>query len=157
MSDVPNFGELLAGMIGTLPDSALPGLLCGLERAAGARYRQWAEASSGSEAEMLLACAEREEEISRRVAKLLPTPEAERGAVEACLPDAIATYRDVFEGLPLLEQLRIQAAAELQGAAAWRGIADRTDDPQVRAGLEGCAVLEEETSRAVADMLAKRA
>ena len=52
-------------------------------------------------------------------------------------------YYEVFSGLSPLEQMTIQANAERQGAAAWRGMIEQESDPQTRAALEECARIEE--------------
>ena len=53
------------------------------------------------------------------------------------------------------EQLRLQAAAELQGAHAWRSIAAGVSDPTVSAELARCSELEEISSAMVLQVLAK--
>ena len=59
------------------------------------------------------------------------------------LPYAREVYASLFEGLDVEDQLAIQAGAERQGAAAWRGLADRRPREEV---LEACARLEEESA-----------
>ena len=44
---IPNFGELLAPYIGSVPEQAVPAFLASLERTAADRYRMWAEAVPG--------------------------------------------------------------------------------------------------------------
>ncbi len=39
---IPNFGELLAPQIGSVPEDAVPAFLARLERSAAQRYREWA-------------------------------------------------------------------------------------------------------------------
>jgi hypothetical protein len=53
------------------------------------------------------------------------------------------TYYAVFAGLTPIEQMTIQANAERQGAAAWRGLIESENDEAVRAALEECAQIEE--------------
>ncbi len=53
------------------------------------------------------------------------------------------SYYDVFSNLATLEQLAIQANAERQGAAAWRGMIEQEPDEATRAVLEHCARTEE--------------
>lgn len=148
MSSAPNFGELLAPFIGRIPADAMPRFLALLERGAAERYRGWAR-ELPSEAPVLLECAAREDEIADRVEALYPISPQLAKEIEAPLPEARETYLGVFEKLPILEQLRIQADAERQGAAAWRGIAAGQSDPSVSAELERCSTLEETSAQAL--------
>jgi hypothetical protein len=151
--DVPNFGVLLAPAIAALPEAARPAMLCGLERAAAARYRAWAEELPDHKA-ALLACAEREDEIANSVAGLFPLDAAGRQAVDKALPEAIAIYHDAFAPHPVLEQLYLQSEAELQGAAAWANIAKAFESGTETDTLARCSALEEENSRAAKEVLA---
>ena len=62
------------------------------------------------------------------------------------LPGAKKTYFEVFVGRSLRAQLEIQANAERQGAAAWRGIKAQQTESDVKLELEACAALEEATA-----------
>ena len=145
MSDAPNFAELLAPFLGKLDDATRPAFLAGLERGAAGRYRVWAEQSPGH-AEGLSACADREDEIARIADGLFPVDDSDRKAIAGLLPDATRIYMELFDGLSLERQWRLQANAERQGAAAWRGIAAQVDDASTREALERCAGLEEESA-----------
>ena len=150
MSDIeaPNFATLLAPFIVEVPEEGRPRFLALLERGAAARYRAWAR-ELPEHAAILRACADREDEIADRVESLFPiAPELEKQIAEP-LPRARDTYYDVFAGVPLLDQLAIQANAERQGAAAWRGMAASHEDAAVREELERCAQLEEESATAL--------
>jgi hypothetical protein len=151
--EVPNFGALLGAAVSELPDAARPALLCGLERAAARRYRDWA-AELPAHAEALHGCAQREDEIADLVSGLFPIDAALQEAVDKALPAAIAIFLNAFDEHPALDQLYIQSEAELQGAAAWVGIAQAVDDPADKATLARCSALEEESSRVVKDLLA---
>ena len=148
MSGAPNFGALLAPFIGRVPADARPRFLALLERGAAERYRGWAQELPG-EATVLLECAAREDEIADRVEALYPISPELAKEIEEPLPEAREAYLAVFEKLPILDQLRIQADAERQGAAAWRGIAADQSDPGVSAELERCSTLEETSARAL--------
>jgi len=139
---IPNFGALLGPAIGGVPERSRPAFLALLERGAADRYRHWASRVADA-AEGLLECAEREEAIARRVEALLPAAEDDHTAMQDALPVARDAYYAVFEGLSLLDQLRIQANAERQGAAAWRSLAAGQESASLREALEACAVLEE--------------
>jgi hypothetical protein len=144
MSDlvIPNFGVLLGPAIGEVPARSRPAFLAQLERGAADRYRLWASRIADA-AEGLLACAEREDAIARQVEALLPATEADHAAMEKAIPVARDAYYGAFDGLSLTNQLRIQANAERQGAAAWRSLAAGQEDARVCEALEACAVLEE--------------
>lgn len=154
MSDTPNFGELLAPMMGAVPELALPRFLATLERGAAARYRLWAEQAGDDEtARGLTACAGREDEIASRVEQLVPIDGAGQAAIDAAFPAARDAYFEVFAGLSAREQWRIQASAERQGAAAWRGMVAGSTDSDTREVLEGCALLEEENAAYLESLL----
>jgi hypothetical protein len=151
--EVPSFGQLLAPVIGSVPPEGTPALLSGLERAAAGRYRAWAEALP-AHAEVLLACAAREDEIAERVRGLFPIDRATQEAVDKALPGAIALYHRAFDPHPIEDQLYLQSEAELQGAQAWQGIASGVTEASRRETLSRCTALEEESSRAVKALLA---
>jgi hypothetical protein len=141
----PDIGKLLAPQLGSLPDGALPGFLALLERGAAARYRRWAS-ELPAHADGLRACAAREDEIADRVDTLFPLEPDLRERLEGELPAAAKIYGSLFDGLDPLDQLAVQAGAERQGAAAWRGLAAPLSDPALRDALEACARLEEESA-----------
>jgi hypothetical protein len=151
---VPNFGAVLATHINAVPDEGQPAFLAGLERSAAARYRSWAEALP-DHAEVLNACAAREDEIADRVAGLFPVSAETQSALDAALPAAIQTYYEVFSEYAVLEQLYLQSEAELQGSQAWVGIASQIEDEGTREILARCTALEVESSQAVKALLEK--
>ena len=144
MSNVkaPNFAVLLGPFIAEVPEDGRPRFLALLERGAAERYRGWAR-ELPEHAEMLLACAAREDEIADRVEKLYPIAAALEKEIAQPLPRARDAYFGVFADLSIRDQLAIQASAERQGAAAWRGLASQHPDPASREELERCALLEE--------------
>lgn len=147
----PDFAALLAPYIGAVPPEALPAFLARLERTAAQRYRQWA-GDFPEHAQGLLACAGREDLIADEVERIYPaTQAAQIEAMDAALAPARDTYYAVFARLSPTEQLTVQANAERQGAAAWRGMLAQEQDAQNRAVLEACARHEE----ASADFLDK--
>lgn len=154
--DTPDFGALLRDHIDGVPATARPAFLAGLERSAAARYRSWAE-QAPEHAPTLLECARREDEIADLVDGLFPISAADRSAVEERLPAAVDRYYEIFAPYSVIEQLHLQSEAELQGARAWAGIAGRLDDPAALTVLARCSELEEESSRAVKDLLADHA
>ena len=144
----PDFGELLAPFIGAVPEQALPNFLALLERGAAQRYREWAD-QLPTHAAGLNACASREDEIADIVEGLFPIDSSLQASLQAPLPAARDTYYQVFSGLPLSGQLAIQADAELQGAAAWRGMLEEPVPEAVRHGLERCAGAQEVLAQAM--------
>jgi hypothetical protein len=142
----PDIGKLLSRPLSALPEGALPGFLALLERGAAARYREWADALP-EYADGLRACAAREEEIADRIDAAFPMASPLRERSERQLPEARELYGSLFVGHGPEDQLAIQAGAERQGAAAWRGLAAGVDDPALREVLESCARLEEESAR----------
>jgi hypothetical protein len=139
---VPDVGGLLAGFMAQVPEAARPRFLALLERGAAARYRYWAE-QLPAHAAGLRACAAREEEIATRSEAVVPIDAGAREKLESLIPAARDAYYAIFDGVPILEQLRIQAGAERLGAGAWRGMAQAMSDAHAREVLDGCAVLEE--------------
>ena len=139
----PDFATLLAPFIDAVPPEAFPAFLARLERTAAQRYRMWAEAVP-EHAEGLLGCAAREEEIADCVEQLYPVADPEHlAAMESATGPAREAYYSVFAKLTPVEQMSIQANAERQGAAAWRGMKDQESEPTTQAVLEQCALLEE--------------
>ena len=140
---VPNFGELLAPYIGSVPPEAVPSFLARLERTAADRYRMWAEAVP-EHSEGLLACAAREDDIADRAEQIYPATAPEQvAAMEAAIGPAKSTYYEVFSTLTPIEQMAVQAKAERQGAAAWRAMIETEENSEVRSALEAMARIEE--------------
>lgn len=159
MSDdpaIPRFAEILAPVIGRVPESLVPAFLAGLERSAAERYRRWAEAAGDpDERQGLLDCAGREDEIATRVQALFPVSDAAARQVEEHLPEARQTYLATFDPHPVRHQYRMQASAEREGAAAWRSLAAGQPDPDVQKELQACAELEEASAGWLEDLLTR--
>jgi len=146
-SALPNVGEALAPVLSRVPREQQPVLIALAERMAAERYRAWAAlASEPAQRAQLLACAEREEEIARRVEALHPEAEALQRDLVAKHPELLELGRTLFAGRPLAEQFRVQARGERLGAATWRSFAKRESDASRRDVLQACAVLEEESA-----------
>jgi len=117
------------------------------ERLAADRYRGWAcEVGDPARASLLLACAEREEEIARRVQALHPDAATIQRDILARNPDLEDINRSIFAGRPLDQQFALQAQGERLGAATWRSFAGREEDMRARDTFLGCANLEEENA-----------
>ena len=147
-SETPNFGLLLAPVLSRVEDAARPRFLALLERTAADRYRRWAS-ELPEQADVLLECAKREDEIADRVEAIFPIAAEKLLELQALLPQARDIYYAAFDGLNVVDQILIQADAELQGANAWRSVASRLSDPTMLAELATCSELEEASSRAV--------
>lgn len=156
LPETPQFGELLAPYIGSVPDEARPTFLAGLERSAAERYRRWAEVVPDHSA-TLLECARREDEIADLVSELFPVDEALQRRIDDALPAAVDLYYEVFDPHPPLHQLHLQSEAELQGAMAWVHLADRLPDgpdaDAARIVLARCTELERASSADVKALL----
>ena len=150
-----NFGALLTPVLSRVPDPDRPRFLALLERTAADRYRAWA-GELPHEAEVLNGCAQREDEIADRIEARFEIDDASLAELRTLLPEARALYYAAFDGFSIDDQLRMQADAELQGANAWRSIAQRVSDASVIAELVRCSALEEETSRVVTELLERR-
>lgn len=151
----PQFAELLGPCIAQVPTEAIPRFLALLERGAADRYRQWSR-EIPEHVEVLMACALREDDIADRIERVWPVADAVLEQMHTLLPQARDLYYGAFVGLSPWDQLSLQANAELQGAAAWRGIASSLSDPTVINELERCAVLEEESSRELQRIIVRR-
>ncbi len=76
-------------------------------------------------------------------------------APEAKAEDPIAALGAMFAKKPLDEQQRLLATLEHAGAATYRSIAAKIEDPAVRAELEAAALREEENARVLERLLAR--
>jgi hypothetical protein len=146
-SELPNIGELIAPVLQRVPARERPLLIALAERLAAERYRGWAAVPTqrGNRAG-LLACADREEEIARRVEALHPAAASVQRDLLARHPELERINRDLFAGRPLEEQFAIQARGERLGAATWRSLARQAASGSEREALLGCALLEEESA-----------
>ncbi len=152
MPQLPSVGELIAPIIGDVPEEQRPLLVALAEKIAAGRYRDWAEQASGSDRHALLACADREEEIARRVESLYPDAAAVQADLLVKHPDIEQAYRDLFSGHPIQDQYAIQADGERLGAATWRALARDADRDEQRKVFFDNAELEE-ASAAVLEAL----
>lgn len=129
-----------------------PRFLAMLERTAADRYRAWAE-QLPQHRDLLLGCAGREDEIADRIEAAFAASEGELDRLRSLLPQAREIYYAAFDGVGVMDQLRMQADAELQGANAWRSVAKGVTDEAVRRELATCSELEEHSSREVRTIL----
>lgn len=144
---LPNIAEVVARILQRVPREERPLLLALSERRAAERYRGWAgEVAAPDRKAGLLACAEREEEIGRRVEALYPEAASIQRDILSRNPDLPDISRSLFAGYPLDQQLVIQARGERLGAGTWRAFAQDEKTDEVRQTFLGCALLEEESA-----------
>jgi len=152
---IPDVGELLAPVLARVAREQRPLLLAIAERLAAKRYRGWAaDPANAAHASALHACADREEEIARRIEALHADAAVLQDAILAANPDLEDVNRAIFAGRPLAQQFAIQARGERLGAATWRAFARTEEDATRRAAILACADLEEESARALEAVLA---
>jgi hypothetical protein len=144
-NSVPTLAEALRDFLQRVPVEQQQLLIALSERMAAERYRGWAVLAPAHRA-ALLACAEREDEVARRVEALHHGAAATQAEISARNPDLAQLTRSFFAPYSLAKQLRLQAEAERLGAATWRSLAKRQSDAAVRDVFLGCALLEEESA-----------
>jgi hypothetical protein len=141
---IPNIVEILGGVLPNIDLKLQPLLLAKLERLAAQRYRSWAsDHLDQSVKEGLLACADREEEIAKRVESLEPNAPAIQDKLLSDHPELLDLNRTLFEGRPLKIQFAMQADGERAGAAAWKAYAAAASDPSAQELLQSCSALEQ--------------
>jgi len=156
--EIPNVGEALRPVLQRIPRERQPLLIALAERLAAERYRGWArEADDATERAGLVACAEREVEIARRVEALYPEAAAAQRELLVANPDLLDVNRTLFAGQPVTRQYAIQAGGERLGSATWRAFARDETDPARADVLRTCARLEEESAEFLESVLRRGA
>ncbi len=149
-----NFGQLLAPVLADLGSDIRPAFLARLERTAADRYRTWSTELPAWSSE-LLRCAAAEDEIADRVSAAFPITDAQAAELDSRLPKARSIYYAAFDGLTVIEQLQLQAAAERQGANAWKSVALSPGlSTSVLDELAVCSLLEESSADLLDALLA---
>lgn len=152
--DLPDVGAVLAGVLVRVPRAEQPLLIAIAERMAADRYRGWAVQAADSERRaQLLACADREEQIARRVESLFPEADAIQRDLRAKHPDLVELNRSLFAERPLRQQLAIQAQGERLGSATWQAFARESRGAAQQTFLS-CARLEERNALVLEAILA---
>ena len=145
--ELPDIADVVSRILQRVPREHRPILLAQRERVSAARYRGWAnEARDPAQRAGFLACAEREEEIARRVETLYPAAEAIQRDILARHPDLATLTGSLYSGYSLDQQFTLQARAERFGATTWRAFADDEPNPAARVVFIECARLEEESA-----------
>ena len=100
---LPDIGEVLAPLLAAVPREQQPLLIALAERMAAERYRGWAaDPAVRDRAADLRACADREEEIARRVEALYPDAAALQVEMRRRHPELDEVNRRVIDDLALL-------------------------------------------------------
>ena len=156
-AESPNIGAVLARVLARVPREEQPLLIAFAERLAADRYRGWADESpEASIRAELRACADREEEIARRIESLHPDAASVQRALVERNPDLLEVNRTLFAGRPVAEQFRTQAEGERLGAATWRAFAAHAKEALARDTFLGCAALEEASAEVLEKLIASR-
>lgn len=153
----PSIAEVLGAVLQRVPEERRPLLIAIAERMAASRYRAWAEAYADPESRRRLReCADREEEIARRIEALTAEAASIQREILARHPDLEEINRSLFAGRPFEEQLATQAQGERLGAATWRSFAAREGRAAAREVFLGCAELEEASAEVLDSLLAAK-
>ena len=153
-SKLPGIAEVAGPFFEKASREERPLLVALAERMAAKRYRGWAEAAANEDARsQLLACAEREEEIARRVEALHPEAARVQQSLLEKYPDLEDLYASIFVDRSIRDQHAIQAQGERVGAATWRAFANGTENPAEREVFLACALLEEESATVLESLL----
>jgi hypothetical protein len=139
--EIPNFPLLLMEPLIAVPEASRVGFIAQLERSAADRYREWAEEFE-DQRDILIQCADREDEIANRAEKLIPVCPGDEAIVAEALGRAVKLYASAFEGHPVRDKMILQAHAERQGSLAWLGFAGQTEDAEIKKAFLALADLE---------------
>lgn len=153
---LPDLAAVLAPLLERVEPELQPLLIALAERMAAERYRGWAKDATPPERARLLACAEREEEIARRVEDLYPDASATQATILAKNPELEDVNRSLFAALAVEDQYTLQAGGERLGAATWKSFAQRDPSSRRSEVFRTCAQLEEDNARVLEAMLPRR-
>jgi alkylhydroperoxidase family enzyme len=145
--ELPDIAEFLGRLLQRVSPEQQPLLLAHRECLAAARYRDWADEVAKPDLRAgLHACADREDEIARRVQSLYPEADSSQRDLVAKTSDLTDIGRSLFAGLPLYQQFIQQARGERLGAATWRSFAQDAKTVDARDAFLTCALLEEQNA-----------
>ena len=146
-SPLPDLAQVLSPVLQKIPAAHQPLFIALAERQAAQRYRTWAaSADSEKHKTAFLACADREEEIARRVESLYAGADSIQKELLASNPNFANSSQSLFAPLSIDRQLVLQARGERLGAATWRGFAKRSAEASARDTFLQCAILEEQSA-----------
>lgn len=131
----------------------VPMVVAIIERIAAGKYREWAEQSDNDiERDGLLACAQREDEISIFIESLQADPQSMIASLRERIPDFEERYDTVMAGLSRMEQWRAQAEGEMGGAGYMNQFAAAAEGA-IAARFESLALLEEANSKFLSHLI----
>jgi hypothetical protein len=146
-TDLPDIADVVSRILQRVPRDQQPILLAQRDRVAATRYRRWAsEITDPGLRSAFLACADREEDIARRVEALYPAAASIQREILAKNPDLTSITGSLFAAYPLDQQFILQARGERFGAATWRSFAQDEQNREARKVFLDCALLEEESA-----------
>jgi hypothetical protein len=144
---LPSLAELLGPLLRRVSSEHRPLLIAAAERLAANRYRIWADQVTDAKSKTgLLACADREDAIARRIEAMYSNAEALQKNLLAQVPELSEASSSIFSALSLKDQFALQAQGERIGAATWRAYAERASDSKIQEQFLSCAALEEESA-----------
>jgi hypothetical protein len=131
-AQIPDFDDLLGGMMAALKPHQRPILIAMLERVAAGRYRQWAaDPCYGEHRDALLACGEREIQIAERIEALYDDAATVQQEIQAQMPTLAGVEEQLFGGRTVPEQFAVLEAGERSGGKVWAQLAnDPPGDPR---------------------------
>ncbi len=142
--EVPDFDELLGGMLDRVKEEQRPLLMAMLERVAAAKYREWSGLPEhGAHRTDLLDCAAREEEIASKVEALYAGAAALQQAIADELPELAQVSDDLFGGRSVPHQMAVLAAGERSGGRVWETLARAQSAPTAQDAMRSCGPLED--------------
>lgn len=154
MSQPASITDAFLPLVPDVPEAEIPMLIAILERIAASKYRGWAEDSTDPvERAGLLACEQRELEISTFIESLYPDAQVVIDGLYERFPDLDARYDAIMAGRPRSEQLRIQSEGELGGADFMQQFAE-ANSGAVAARFLSLSACEEANSRFLAALIA---
>ena len=154
--EVPDFDELLGGMMDKVKEEQRPLLIAMLERVAASKYREWSEHPDyGSKQSELRACAGREEEIATKVEGLYPDAAARQQAIARQMPELDQVAEDLFGGHSVPHQMAVLAAGERSGGRLWSGLAAAQSSAVARETMASCGPLEDANAAVLEQILSE--
>jgi hypothetical protein len=153
---LPNLADILGPILRRVSAEQRPLLIAAAERMAANRYRRWAELVDESLKSGMLACAEREDEVARRVETMFPNADALQMELLSQAPELTEASGSLFASLALHDQFALQAQGERAGAATWKAYAAKASDSKVQGQFLQCARLEEDSAEFLESILTRR-
>jgi hypothetical protein len=145
-ASLPNLAEIVGPILRRVSTEQRPLLIAAAEKLAANRYRGWAERVDPSFKAGMMKCAEREDDIARRIEAMYANAAELQKELLAKAPELGEASGSMFSALSLPDQFRLQAQGERIGAATWRAYAEKATDAKIADEFRLCAILEEESA-----------